>query len=769
MTSSAPSGSDPGTASGPSTAYGLFHPVVQRWIYDAGWQRLHDVQERAAAGIIAGDRDLILAAATASGKSEAAWLPICSVLTRRVELGQTGPGIQAVVVSPLKALINDQYERLAALCERLDLPVHRWHGDVPGSRKSLVLRAPAGVLLITPESIEALFVRHGDRIARVFADLRYVVVDELHTFVGTPRGAQLQSLLHRIELCLRRQVPRIALSATLGDLTAAADFLRPGLGDSVELVTSPDDAGAGRLQVRGYLIPAPRPDDDPSRDRRTSRDQQTPLEPVDGRHTTEIADHLFATLQHSDNLVFANSRAAVERYADLLSRRGVAAGSRAQFLAHHGSLARDLREHVEEQLKDPSIPVTAVCTSTLEMGIDVGSVDSVAQVGAPLTVSSLRQRLGRSGRRPGQPAVLRVYVWESETTPATPPPDALRGEMFQTVAMVELLLAAWFEPPHTAGLQLSTLIQQILSVLAQLGGATAGQLYQTLCGTGPFAGIDRPTFATLLRDLGGHEVIQQDTRGLLLPGRRGDRLINHHSFYAAFQTSADYRLVADGRTIGSLPVERPLLPGTLLIFGGRRWRVLSVDPDRRVIELTPSGSGQPPTFPGNGSETADRVRRVMRALYLSEEVPRYLDKPAQQLLHEGREVFHRHDHARQRIFGRRGETLLFPWRGDRIMNTLLVTLAGLGLTGGQDGLCRTIKGSGALELWELVQELALSTPPDPLALARTVRVKTRDKYDRYLGEDLLDRAYAARALDVPGTWELLAELATLPPPVPESS
>jgi ATP-dependent Lhr-like helicase len=764
MTSSAPSGSDPAAASTPSTpssAYELFHPAVQRWIYDAGWQRLHEVQERAAAGILAGDRDLVLAAATASGKSEAAWLPICSVLARRVELGEAGPGVQAVVVSPLKALINDQYQRLAALCERLGLPVHRWHGDVPGTRKSLVLRAPAGVLLITPESIEAMFVRHGDRIARVFADLRYVVVDELHTFIGTPRGAQLQSLLHRIELCLGRRIPRIALSATLGDLTAAADFLRPGQGDGVELVTSRDDAGEVRLQVRGYLVPASPPSEGTSKP-----SEGTSKEPVVGRHTTQIADHVFATLQHSDNLVFANSRAAVERYADLLSRRSVSAGSRAQFLAHHGSLARDIREHVEEQLKDPSVPVTAVCTSTLEMGIDVGSVDSVTQIGAPLTVSSLRQRLGRSGRRPGQPAVLRVYVWESETTPTTPPPDALRGELFQTVAMVELLLAAWFEPPHTAGLQLSALIQQVLSVLAQLGGARADQLHQLLCGTGPFTGIDRPTFATLLRDLGGHDLIQQDSRGLLLPGGRGDRLINHYSFYAAFQTSPDYRLVAGGRTIGSLPVDRPLLPGTLLIFGGRRWRVVTVDLDRRVIQLTPSASGQPPTFAGNGSETADEVRRVMRTLYLSQEIPRYLDEPAQQLLQEGREVFHRHGHARQRIFGWRGETLLFPWRGDRIVNTLLVTLASHGLTVGQDGLCLTIKGIRAPELWELVQELALAAQPDPLTLARTVRVKTRDKYDRYLGEELLDRAYAARALDVPGTWELLAELATLPPPTP---
>lgn len=762
--SSPPSGSDPDGAGAPSAAYDLFHPAVQRWIYDAGWQRLYAVQERAAAGILAGDRDVILAAATAGGKSEAAWLPICSALARSAESGTAAPGIQAMVISPLKALINDQYERLTGLCERLALPVHRWHGDVSGGRKSLVLRAPAGVLLITPESIEAMFVRHPDRIARVLAELRYIVVDELHSFIGAERGAQLQSLLHRIELRLGRWIPRIALSATLGDLASAADFLRPGHGDAVELVTSPEDGGEVRLQVRGYRARAA---DSTAGSGSVGHGTagSGAGQRADG-HVAEIADDVFAALRHSDNLAFANSRAAVERYADLLSQRSRAAGGRAEFLAHHGSLAREIREHVEQRLKDPSRPATAVCTSTLELGIDVGSVDSVAQLGAPLTVAGLRQRLGRSGRRPGRPAVLRVYVWESETTPVTPPPDALRGELFQTVAMVELLLAGWFEPAHLAGLHLSTLVQQVLSVLAAAGGARADQLYRVLCGAGPFARVDRSMFALLLRDLGRHELLQQDSRGLLLPGPRGDRLVNHYSFYAAFQTSPDYRLVAAGRTIGTLPVERPLAPGTLMIFGGRRWRVVDVDLDRRVIQLTPSGGGQPPSFAGNGSETSDEVRRTMRALYLSDEVPRYLDEPARRLLREGRENFHRYGHARQHLFDWQGETLVFPWRGDRIMNTLQVLLAGHGFPTGQDGLCLTAKGTCAYDVWTLLQELAQAPMPDPVALARTVRVKARDKYDRYLGAELLDQAYAARALDVPGTWELLAQLSALPPRMP---
>jgi ATP-dependent helicase Lhr and Lhr-like helicase len=752
MMNSAPSSSE---------AFELFHPAVQRWIYDAGWERLRDAQEQAAARIMAGDRDVIIAAATASGKSEAAWLPICSTLARNREAGATGAGIQAMVISPLKALINDQYERLAQLCDRLDIPVHRWHGDVASSRKKLVLRAPEGVLLITPESIESMFVNHGDRLGRVLGDVRYIIIDELHSFVGTARGAQLQSLLHRIELVIGRRVPRIALSATLGDFSAAAQYLRPGRNrdSSVDIVSSTDDGGEIRLQVRGYIATGPR-----ERKATPGEDGTVTGDNVETHDAGPIADHLFQTLRENDNLIFANSRATVETYADMLSRRSRAAGSRAEFLAHHGSLAKDIREHVEERLKDVGTPVTAICTSTLELGIDVGSVNSIAQIGAPLTVSSLRQRLGRSGRRPGQPAVLRLYISEAEAREHTPPPDALRGELFQTVAMVELLLGAWYEPPHTAGLHLSTLIQQILSVLAQHGGVRADQLYQTLCGQGPFTTIDRTAFVTLLRDLGLHDLIQQDPQGILLPGGKGDRILNHYSFYAAFQTSQDYRLVADGRTIGTLPVERPILPGTLLIFGGRRWRVLTIDLDQRVIQLTESGAGQPPTFPGNGGEAADEVRRTMRTLYLSPEIPRYLDETAKKLLSEGREVFHRFGHAQQQIFGWGRETLLFPWAGDRIMNTLLITLARHGLTVGQDGLCLTVKDTTPMELWELLQELAATPPPDPIALASTVRVKIRDKYDRYLGDELLDMAYAARALDVPATWKVLGELASLTPP-----
>lgn len=764
MTTSSPlSASEPPAAApsqaAPSQAYELYHPYLQRWIYERGWDRLRDVQERAARLIIDGDRDVILASATASGKTEAALLPICTVLAHHQEVGTAG--LQALFVSPLKALINDQYDRTVELCEPLDLPVHRWHGDAPASGKARVLRAPAGLLLITPESLEAMFVRHGNRVQRIFGGLRYAVVDELHSFIGTERGAQLQSLLHRVECSAGRRVPRIALSATLGDLTAAAGYLRPGGGADVAVVASAEPGAEIRLQVRGYLEPkSPAFEPKPAASAKAAASANAKPGGGEPADRAAIADHLFRMLCDTDNLVFANSRAAVEVYADMLSQRAALAGVRTQFLAHHGSLSKEIREHVEERLKDPFTPVTAICTSTLELGIDVGSVDSVAQIGAPPTVAGLRQRLGRSGRRAGRPAILRVYVAERELAPGISPADALRAELVQCVAMVELLTTGWYEPPDTAGLHLSTLIQQVLSITAQRGGATAGRLYVMLCGEGPFQRVDRPMFARLLRDMGHHDLIRQHDGGLLLPGNEGDRLISHYTFYVSFRTSQDYRLVADGYTLGTLPVDRPILPGALLIFSGARWRVVAVDTATRVIELTAAEAGRPPVFPGTGGEIADEVRRTMRRVYRSTAVPPYLDATARTLLAEGRAAFHAAGHATNRIFARGPETLLFPWRGDRIMNTLAVVLTGHGLQVGQDGLAITVANHSPTEVLDLIRELAASAPPDPSALARTVRAKARDKYDRYLSDELLDAAYAARALDVPAAWATLTELAS---------
>ncbi|MCQ9186523.1 DEAD/DEAH box helicase, partial [Streptomyces sp. IBSBF 2953] len=211
---------------------------------------MRDAQEWAISALVEADRDVIIAASTAAGKTEAAFLPILTNL-----MNHPDPAGAVLYISPLKALINDQWDRLSRLCEQLDLPVVAWHGDVSASKKHKFLKSPKGVLLITPESLEALFLNRGSSLAGLFQNLRYIVVDELHAFIGSERGKQLQSLMQRVELVAGKALPRVGLSATLGDMSLASEFLRPGHPQRVQVIESKSSGQNLQVQVRGYVMP----------------------------------------------------------------------------------------------------------------------------------------------------------------------------------------------------------------------------------------------------------------------------------------------------------------------------------------------------------------------------------------------------------------------------------------------------------------------------------------------------------------------------------
>jgi ATP-dependent Lhr-like helicase len=746
----------------PSAAFELLDRRIQRWIWDQRWPALRAAQERAVAPILTGEQDVVVSAATAAGKTEAAFLPICTTLLadraeRPPSAGAAAPvGVQVLYVSPLKALINDQWGRLDALCEHLDIPVHRWHGDVGASRKTQLLKQPNGILLITPESLEAIFVNRGPQAQTLFGALRYVVIDEMHAFFGTERGAQLQSLLHRIDLAAHRRVPRIGLSATLGDMAIARDFLRPGRADRVEVVEGGDDGAELRLQLRGYVASKPRVSEPKDTDLPACDSEDADDEPQD---VADIAAHLLRALRGTTNLVFANSRMKVEQYADRLARTSEELRVPNEFFPHHGSLSRDLREDVERLLKDPFRPTTAVCTSTLELGIDVGSVTSVAQIGAPPSVAGLRQRLGRSGRREGEAATLRLYVSEPEITAQTHPVDTIRAELVQTVAMVDLLLERWYEPLHRANLHLSALTQQVLSLIAQHGGVLAAEAYQALCEQGPFRAVTPAIFTRLLCDMGAAKLIVQGGDGLLLHGSVGERLVNHYSFYATFRSAEEYRLITNGRSLGTLPVDFPVLAGTRIIFGGRRWTVLAVDDRQKVIELARSRGGRPPLFGGQGAAASTEVRRRMLTTYGSKDIPVYLDAAAQRLLDEGRDYFRRWELGTRSAITHGSDVLLFPWHSDMAHATIAVMLTSAGLNASLEGVALVVQNTDLPTVRRVIGTLMSGPEPNSEELATHVGNKIVEKYDEHLGNDLLNLGYAAAHLDVPAARRALAEMA----------
>ncbi len=726
-----------------SSSFHLLDERIQRFIWAEGWESLRDAQEASIPIVVKADRDVIVAAATAAGKTEAAFLPALTHL-----LALDPPGL-VVYISPLKALINDQFGRLERLCEQLEVPVWPWHGDVSSSVKTKFLAKRHGVLLITPESLEALLCNRGTTIRSAFERLKYFVVDELHAFIGAERGKQLQSLMHRIERVIGRTVPRIGLSATLGDMSLAADFLRPGKGQQVAMVESKSSGSELKILVKGYEEPlVVRPED--------GEDPPEPMTPA------QIAAHLFKGLRGSNNLVFPNSRREVERYTHLLNQLCAAQQVPNEFWPHHGSLSKEIRAETESALKQRERPATAICTNTLELGIDIGAVKSVAQIGSPPSVASLRQRLGRSGRRKGDPAILRGYCIEDALGGKSSIADDLRLGTVQMVAMISLLLEGWFEPPGSHGAHLSTLVQQMLSFIAQNGGATIGQLYGLLCAPAtPFAGVSKDEFVELVRHLGQKELLTQDSSGTLLHGRIGEKFVNHYTFYAAFTTDEEFRIVAGGKTLGTLPVSQALVIGQRILFAGKTWRVEDIDEEQKVIFVARAGGGAPPLFSGGSGRTHTRVRQRMRQLLESSDVPPYLDEVAKRFLSEGRVCYSTRGLGQVHWVDQGQELLLLTWLGDSANEALACLLQRRGFiaTPGGPGV-QVLKGRSTTDaVVDVLFDAAVDeAPPLDVLLAETKNLQ-REKWDWALPDSLLRKAYASLYLDLD---EALAWVRALP-------
>lgn len=724
--------------------YDLLHPQIQRWIRQQGWANLRPVQERAIHAINSGSQDVLISAATAAGKTEAALLPLLSQVA-----GRTRPGIALLYVAPLKALINDQYRRLEDLSAALELPVVRWHGDAPQSAKTRTLRTPSGIVLITPESIEALLLRRPAAAEALFGDLDAIIIDELHAFLQGPRGLHLSSLLNRIEVLNDTRPRRVGLSATLGDISAAGEWLSATAGSQPHVVAVEGGGPPLKLQVRAYVEP-PEP---VSGTALAGDDPQSAL--------ACIAEHAFASLRGSNNLFFGGSRANVEELSGQLRSLSDDARVPNEFFPHHGSLSKDLREELELRLKDGRLPTTAVATTTLELGIDIGSVHSVAQLGAPRSLSSLRQRLGRSGRRSGTSAIFRGYLREPYLVADGDPIDRLHLPVIQAVAAMNLLRARFVEPPVQDPALLSVAVHQTLSLIVQYGARRAGDLYAALCRQGPFTQIGKADFADLLHGLGqGDEpLIEQAPDGSIMLGPTGEQLTSAREFYANFSTDEEWRLVHQGRTLGTLPIVNVLLIGSIIAFAGRRWRATAVDDRANVVEVEVHRAGVIPKFDRLGREPIhDRLAAEMLDVVSGNEIPGYLDATARQSLIDGRAAFGDLGLARSRYLGAGTSTHVLTWRGTVLNSLLGALLTSIGFECEPLDIGVTLTGAALDDARDVIASLDGCPPIEDLA--SVVTNLTTAKYDEFISDDLLRRFWVKRHAHLrAAVSELITELA----------
>jgi ATP-dependent helicase Lhr and Lhr-like helicase len=706
-------------------------PPLQRALWSLGWKGLRDSQLAAMPLILDTQADVIVSAATASGKTEAAFLPLLTRLWN-----STGV---VLYVAPVKALINDQVERLQVFCEGMDIPVYPWHGDVgPTSRKRFFAN-PRGVVLITPESLEALMFRQGDEVRGLFGAIEAVVVDELHAFIGSVRGRQLQSLLHRLECQLARRVQRIGLSATLGDMALAADFLRPGQGQAVQVVTSAGEKRHLQLALKAVCQPAA-------------------LTETDQDPHWLIADELFERLRGANHLVFPAGVGLVEFYADALRKRCEAAGLPVTFFPHHGRLAKSEREETEAELKRGHLPVSAICTTTLEMGIDIGAIKGVVQIGPPQTVSSLCQRIGRAGRREGEAAVLWQYCIAKAQGPGMDCAESLQADLVQTVAVIQLFLAKWYEPPRAGELDYSTLVQQVLSLVGECHGIKAVVAYERLCQTGPFRGVTQSDFIALLRAMAAKKLLMQDANRLLLHGELGERLVNHYTFYAAFPDSQEYRLRQGGKELGTLPLPASNQRGDVITFAGRRWAIEHIDHEKRLVDLQPSSTGKLPRTGGQGQPVHIKVREEMQAVLSSEDTPVWLDANARALLQDARKQYLNLQLDREFCVEEGDTAYLFVWQGDVVQNSLVALLNHQALQARNEGICIIVKHARLAEVTQAIAQIAAQACPTAAQLFTRKDVPNTEKWDWVLPDELFLAGYTGRGLDLDAAHALCIQL-----------
>jgi ATP-dependent Lhr-like helicase len=706
-------------------AFEKLHPLVRRELYGMRWTELRPIQVEAVRAFFAHGRHLILAAETASGKTEAAFLPILSRMLTDSEKADSGKGLRAIYVSPLRALINDQFQRLEDLCGRVGIPVFKWHGDVASPLKKKFLADPRGVLLITPESVESIFINHPAHVGCLVKNISWLVLDEMHAFIGTERGMHLLSLLARIDRARGRPMRRLGLSATLGDFEASKQWLNSGDPGGVEVV---ETGGFGEIlyRVKGYTLGP------------------------GGSRSPWVEDMI--RLFPSTSLIFVNSKSMLEHLAYTVQRHVEKKGLPDRYRVHHGSLSRVEREDTEDALKTQDGIVT-FCSSTMELGIDVGNVARVGQFGAPWSVSALRQRLGRSGRRDGESSAMVMFIVDRETDASVV--RKIHPELLQAIAMSELMFERWNEPPDIGHLHCSTLVQQCLSVVAEKGGLSASALYDALVTGGAFD-VPPAAFAGILRSLGAHDLLEQTAEGDLVLGLEGERVVRSRDFYAAFTTPKHLAVVHQGRAVGSIFLALDMIPEGFILLAGKRWKIRAIDLEKDTIDVDPAEGGKAPPFGGDdGPEIHSRVRRRMRDVLLGGGVPGYLDAGAVRMLAEARET--------AALMGgfpfvqEKRNLLWFPWESSAVHRTLYA----MGLIAGMEAEDRNValefKRATPAELREAYAPF-LKTPPSAERIVDTFESagKGREKYDRFVPEQFLIASFERRRLDVKGAINAIA-------------
>lgn len=717
-----------------TSSYHRFAPFIQEYIYSQGWADLRPVQVEACRVIFETDTHLLIAAGTASGKTEAAFLPVLTLLH-----DDPPTGVGAIYVGPIKALINDQFDRLTDLLKQAEILVWAWHGDIVQSRKKHLLKHPNGILQITPESLESLLINQHTELDRLFGDVRFVIIDEIHAFIGSDRGAQILCQLSRLAQITQNQPRRIGLSATLGDYAMAEDWLRSGTDRPVITPHLPAELRTIQLALEHFYTSSL-----VVRARGETRDAAF----------SPYQRHLFDQSQSRKCLIFANGRSETETVIASLRQIAQAKGFPDVYHVHHGSIAAPLREAAENAMRDPTSPTVTAATVTFEMGIDLGQLDRVLQLEAPPSVASFLQRLGRSGRR-GSPADMRFVCAEDKLTGGALP-ELIPWQLLQCIAVIQLYLEEkWIEPIAPLHYPFSLLYQQTMSTLLALGELSPAALAQRVLTLPPFRAISQDDFRQVLRHLIELDHIQRTKENGLIVGMTAERIVKSFKFYAIFPDTEDYAVWSDGIELGTVVVQPAV--GDRLSLAGRTWEVTEVSSNRKVIQVKPAIGTSTVSWRGSSGNIHTRVLQRMRQALLEDIEYPYLQPGAKTRLAAARKLAQKEGFESSYLFPLEGNACcILPWAGTIAVRTLerflrlhcRDALKIKGVVGRSPyflvvnmGKCSTVG------LYHEIKSLSDRRMSADDLLGEDEAPKLQ-KYDEFIPPDLLRRAFAADYLDI---------------------
>jgi ATP-dependent helicase Lhr and Lhr-like helicase len=617
-------------------SFDLLSEPIRKFIRDKGWEQLRPIQNAAISKILSSDENFILASRTASGKTEAAFLPILS------KVNFNDSGVQVLYISPLIALINDQFYRVEELCKNLDVTVTKWHGEANKTLKDRLIKQPTGIVLITPESLEAMFVNKPFNVKQLFSNLKYVVIDEIHSFIGTDRGIQLKSILSRLQRVNSKSFSIVGLSATIGDYNEAKRFTGDELKTKVLL-----DRTAKEINTLFRFF--------------KNENEELPL---------ELLKDLYIETKDNKVLIFPNSRGRAEEVAVKLKKISDRVKGHPNYFSHHSSVDREVREYVEYFAKNNKRHNFCIsCTSTLELGIDIGSVDEVVQIDATHSIASLIQRVGRSGRKDGESSNLFLYA----TT---------QWSLLQSIACWLLYKENFIEPPEKNEKPYDILVHQALSITKGHSGILLTELIKQLKENSAFTSIEQSEIEEILHHLIEIDFLEKLQHEVII-GVEGEKVVNSSEFYSVFKTEENFKVVNAGNTIGEIPFSPQIIEDENILLSAKIWKIKYVDHKAKKIEVIPAKDGKKPMFFGGGAVVHQKIREKMFEVLYSKTVYDFLDEPSFdeiEMMRKDFAVFDIKDLQSERpLLTAEKHLQLFTFTGTRINRTiqLLLNIAGI--------------------------------------------------------------------------------------------